>query len=424
MQKICTTILKNKKTMKGKIIYTLIVIIISLFVGTNKKSHAQITRGANSGEIYIANNWYIDNSGNLHDAIFRSNNNGETLFLKYESLYEPPADDMRIGRLLGDASAGALYNFGWNEFWVSLDYGENWEYKEDYSYAKYVAGYINGEIYRRSNNNLYRSQNFGVTFELIVETLTEPVSDVGVMSGELYGLNGSAGIGYGICHSTDYGDSFYNIPIDSAVAFWQVSGKYPEIFRGTETGELYLVSWWPGTFFKIFHSVDTGYTWTEQYTSDYIDLYNWGVQYTAGKEPGAFYVKRATFDPSYTHAHIYIDYSNDYGETFTTYFHDLDSLYTNVKIQKNKNPELSCYPNPFNYETTFSFNLIKDVKNQHLNIYNIYGEIIRKYPIYGKTKQQWDGRDSNGEIVPSGIYIYNIRYGNISSQFYKTLYIH
>ena len=32
---------------------------------------------------------------------------------------------------------------------------------------------------------------------------------------------------------------------------------------------------------------------------------------------------------------LYIDFSNDYGETFTTYFHDLDSTITNVNPRES-----------------------------------------------------------------------------------------
>ena len=142
-------------------------------------AQAQITRGAQPGEIYISINWYIDNSGNLHDAIFRSTDNGENLTLQFETLYNPPSGEMKIGKVLGDATPGALYNWGWNELWVSFDYGESWEYREDYSYANYATGFSNGEIYRRSDYNLYRSENYGETFELIVESLSEPLSDVG-----------------------------------------------------------------------------------------------------------------------------------------------------------------------------------------------------------------------------------------------------
>jgi len=60
------------------------------------------------------------------------------------------------------------------------------------------------------------------------------------------------------------------------------------------------------------------------------------VQYTAGRQPGSFYVKRATYDYATQYSFVYIDYSSDYGETFTTYFHG------------------APYPQPSNYPENFS----------------------------------------------------------------------
>ncbi|MBI9038936.1 MAG: hypothetical protein JEY97_12450 [Bacteroidales bacterium] len=67
--------------------------------------------------------------------------------------------------------------------------------------------------------------------------------------------------------------------------------------------------------------MDNGYTWTEKFESEYINLLSWGVQYTAGRQPGSFYVNRSTINPAGNHLWVYIDYCSDYGETFTTYFH-------------------------------------------------------------------------------------------------------
>lgn len=94
------------------------------------------------------------------------------------------------------------------------------------------------------------------------------------------------------------------------------------------------------------------------------------------------------------------------------------------KINKN-NPVISIinYPNPFSEKTTITFELPNDCKTPVLNIYNIHGKIIRQYNIAGKKSQQWDGRDSHGNLVTNGIYFYNINYENISSQFYKLLFV-
>ncbi len=407
--------------MKTRLLYFSFLLTLLNFQEFNLQ--AQITRGAQPGEIYVATDWYADNTGMFYRALFRSINNGEKLDLKYETLWEPPPGEMRLAKILGDATPGAIYNYGWNELWVSFDYGQSWDYLENYSYVSYASGYSNGEIYKRSNNNLYRSDNYGNGFNLIVESLNEPLSDVGNQNGHLFGCTGNAGIGYNLFFSFNYGQDYIEIPIDSTVAFWQMGGYYPRISRGTEPGEIYLVSWWPDYHYKIFHSTDTGYTWTEKYESGYIDIYYWGVTYTAGRMPGSFYVLRGRLTPSQTHTWLYIDYSDDYGETFTTYFHDLDSLYTSVPSLHKAQLHIKASPNPLKTNTTISFQLPKGLSDPLLKIYDLNGNQVKQFNISGKHAQNWDGTDETGNRVKDGLYFFNISYDNFSSQFNKLLII-
>ena len=374
-----------------------ILLILSFLVSLS--AHSQITRGAQSAELYLSTDWFMDNNGDLHYGIFRSVDNGTTITLQYESSTALPPDEMGIGRVLGDATLGSLYNIGGGELWASYDYGISWEHQDDYSYASFATGFSNGEIFRRSDYNLYRSEDYGSSFDLIVESLTEPLSDVGNQNGQLLGFTGSAGVEYKLYHSLDYGNNFTFIPIDSSIAFWAPSGQFPKISRGTESGEIYLVSWTPELHYRIFHSIDTGYTWTEKFESDYIDIYYWSVQFTAGREPGSFYTMRARINPAGDHVWLYIDYSNDYGETFTTYFHDLDSTITNTT--KIDNIKMSIYPNPFNdkisIETRPEFKMIE--------IFDINGKIhfLRKL-LEENTTEIIDLRE-----LEKGIYILKIR---------------
>ncbi len=169
--------------------------------------------------------------------------------------------------------------------------------------------------------------------------------------------------------------------------------------------------------YKIFHSVDTGYTWTEKFESEYIDVYYWQLVYTAGRESGSFYVMRSTFDPTFNHRLLYIDYSNDYGETFTTFFHEIDSTLSSINSIKKKTLKLTCFPNPFSEKTTISFKLPENCKNPVLNICNINGIIVRQYEISGTKAQQWDGRDYKGKLVPNGVYLYNIKINDFTSKY-------
>jgi len=78
---------------------------------------------------------------------------------------------------------------------------------------------------------------------------------------------------------------------------------------------------------------------------------------------------------------------------------------------------LQNYPNPFNPTTTITYRL-KNVQPQHtlLQIYNVSGELITTLvdakQSAGTYHVVWDGRDSQGNIVPSGIYFYRLKSGN------------
>jgi hypothetical protein len=402
------------------------LILLALLSFQESKLQAQITRGSSPGEIYTSNFWYYDQNTIAYYAVFYSPNNGKDMMLHYiSSDYQLPGN-MKIGRVLGDAAPGVLYNYGWNELWVSFDYGASWEYIENHSdNTKFLTGSDYGQINKLVGAVLYESSNFGNTFFEMTNPISCPIREPGYYSGEFFGINGNIGGGLYLDHTLDYAYTYTETPIDSTVAFWQVSGMYPEISRGTEPGELYLISWWPEMNYKIFHSIDTGYTWVQKYESEYINLYYWSVQYSAGRQPGSFYVKRSRLDPTGSHLQVYIDYSNDNGQTFTTYFHELDSLYTSFQIDKNTTPYLLiASPNPFSNRTTLSFNPPVGCKAAKLNIYNLQAQLVRQFDICGKSQQCWDGKNCDGVRVPNGVYLYNIRLNNTSSHFNKLLLNH
>ena len=73
---------------------------------------------------------------------------------------------------------------------------------------------------------------------------------------------------------------------------------------------------------------------------------------------------------------------------------------------------LSNYPNPFNPETTISFNL-SESGQATLEIYNIKGQkvkiLIDAYLSKGEFSTTWNGRDSNNKHVSSGEYIAKLK---------------
>ena len=70
------------------------------------------------------------------------------------------------------------------------------------------------------------------------------------------------------------------------------------------------------------------------------------------------------------------------------------------------------YPNPFNPSTTLSF-VLGTESEANLDIFNARGQLVRSYRYDHLTKglhsEEWDGRDSTGRAVSSGLYFYRLR---------------
>ena len=81
---------------------------------------------------------------------------------------------------------------------------------------------------------------------------------------------------------------------------------------------------------------------------------------------------------------------------------------------------LANYPNPFNPETWIPFHIAKGTDVQ-ITIYDIKGSVVRQLdlgqkPVGNYTVRSraahWDGRNTDGEKVASGIYFYQLRAGD------------
>ncbi|MBD3401729.1 T9SS type A sorting domain-containing protein [candidate division GN15 bacterium] len=77
------------------------------------------------------------------------------------------------------------------------------------------------------------------------------------------------------------------------------------------------------------------------------------------------------------------------------------------------------YPNPFNPTTTISFAL-PGGSEVELSVYNLLGQKVRtltdRYYSAGTYELTWDGQDSRGQTVASGVYFYRLRAGEIVQQ--------
>ena len=82
---------------------------------------------------------------------------------------------------------------------------------------------------------------------------------------------------------------------------------------------------------------------------------------------------------------------------------------------------LPNYPNPFNPETWIPYDLAEDA-DVRIHIYSLKGQSIRQlslgFQTAGTYRTQaraayWDGRNSAGEPVASGIYFYTFHAGQV-----------
>ena len=75
------------------------------------------------------------------------------------------------------------------------------------------------------------------------------------------------------------------------------------------------------------------------------------------------------------------------------------------------------YPNPFNPLTTISYSL-KEARHTRLDIFNMLGQrlrtLVNKEQAAGFHTVQWNGRNSHGEQVSSGVYFYRLQSGDFS----------
>ncbi len=77
------------------------------------------------------------------------------------------------------------------------------------------------------------------------------------------------------------------------------------------------------------------------------------------------------------------------------------------------------YPNPFNPSTNIKFS-VPELSNVRLEIFNILGEKVRTL-INGQSYNPgnfnivWNGRNDNGDMVPTGIYLYKMQTGKFNS---------
>jgi hypothetical protein len=97
---------------------------------------------------------------------------------------------------------------------------------------------------------------------------------------------------------------------------------------------------------------------------------------------------------------------------------DVDDARWSATAQKAATAKLlGNYPNPFNPSTTINYSLSTDTWVT-LKVYNLLGQevvtLLNEFQTAGQKSASWDGRDSRGNEVPGGVFIYTIHAGDVT----------
>ena len=286
----------------------------------------RITPGWQDGEIFINAPYYYDmNTDTWYRAIYRSLDNGVTLTQEY--VYA--IGENSIGpEIVSDATPGVLYAYiGYpsGKLHRSDNYGLDWEYIYiGGASSDYYSGIEPGVVFK-TRYGVHLSTDYGVTFDYVNDSVRYCIA-IGNQPGELYAVGGTWTQGeFKTHHSIDYGASFtVQTILPDSLAGDAVPGNYPKLYKGTEPGEVYLVSWhWLPPYEvcpKLFISCDTARTFEYKYILPYYEPdEDWHIFYNSGNMPGSFYfLMYRRYPPMvYSDTEIQIAYSNDYGESFT-----------------------------------------------------------------------------------------------------------
>lgn len=197
------------------------------------------------------------------------------------------------------------------------------------------------------------------------------------------------------------------------------------------------VGWAVGTFGEIQKTTDGGNNWQNQtgvfppdwlYSVCFIDENNgWTVGFDGKvqntKDGGANWSPQTSGIPYQLNSVCFVDQMHGWavGENgiIISTISSTTGIDENIVPPQNQPDEFilyNNYPNPFNPNTTISFNM-PSANNAILEIYNLLGQKVRElangFFSAGKHEVIWDGTNSVGTKVSSGIYFYALQSGDV-----------
>ncbi len=331
------------------------------------------------------------------------------------------------GSIISDADT--LYASIQNDLYTSFDFGVTWNQTGFPSNA--------GIIYKDSHNNIfvgnwgeiYKSSNNGATWELVLSNQnTEVVNSFTETTDCLFaGTTDYIGNGIGgVYRSLDQGDNWEHIGLEYHFISSLVSNSNDEIFAGSHGHYNQGIS-------GVYCSSDNGETW-DTLTTDFCvsslaldseerifagcTWYSGPVHFSEDNGETWQLIESELLSPTTEVRFITIS-EDDY--VYAIQIGDFnDIVYRSVQpttesddflIQEIQNIKLSNYPNPFNPQTTISYDSPIIVGNLVVEIFNVKGEKIRTFNCQNKIPIIWNGTDNFQNQVSSGIYLYSLKSG-------------
>lgn len=119
----------------------------------------------------------------------------------------------------------------------------------------------------------------------------------------------------------------------------------------------------------------------------------------------------------YDNSSVYIAFNCRSDDAFVLFVDKVSVHSDPVSVDDENSPALSTnlkgnYPNPFNPNTTIAYS-VKEAGDVKIDIYNLKGQhiksLVERSMTPGEYSTMWDGLDSAGNPVASGVYLYKMK---------------
>ncbi len=256
-------------------------------------------------------------------------------------------------------------------------------------------------FFAKDDGFLYKSEDHGLTTTLVDSTS-------GMEWYEHLALNGNhdfifcgSGLIYANCYSFEENCWKIMKSVDDGFS-WNVLNNY----NGYGLNCIDNDAQNPGVLYacdnyKIVKSIDYGETFTTILESNQ----------TGGPIKGIYQIDGSDYFVFLT---VYgLHAGNSYGDFYPLGYY-VDNSDTEAPIA-NSTITASCYPNPFNPETTIEYTLPENGLTS-IEVFNIKGQLVKTlkkdYMSAGSHTVVWHGKNSNNKQCASGLYFYVVKQGN------------